>query len=190
MNFCYARNGSRLHALEEQTENDESDTRKKKRQLEEEIEELERKKAETKKAIERLANDAEKSRADARRQADALRTSPGFRSASAIERMSREIDQLNFHASKVRTVTTLVNSDIGHGGEDGACDGDADSALLCPVCLSVPGEQVLTCQQCDNMICGECRSQLSACPTCRKSFKSSPPRRNRLVERIIASTRR
>ena len=47
--------------------------------------------------------------------------------------------------------------------------------------------QIFTCQQCDNMLCGGCRSKVNVCPTCRKNFTKAPPKRNRLAERLIAA---
>ena len=59
---------------------------------------------------------------------------------------------------------------------------DADKS--CPVCYDSP-ELVFSCQECDNWVCGPCKSQLMRCPTCRQDFLARPPRRNRAVERLL-----
>lgn len=64
---------------------------------------------------------------------------------------------------------------------------EEDKSLICPVCLSVPEEQIFNCLHCDNLVCGACRRKVSACPSCRKKFNSDNPRRNKTAERLIAS---
>ena len=39
-----------------------------------------------------------------------MRVLPEYRDRNNIERLSRDIDQLNFHASKVKTVMTIASS--------------------------------------------------------------------------------
>ena len=79
---------------------------------------------------------------------------------------------------QVKTVMTISGSNTAN---------EEDKSLICPVCLSVPEEQIFNCVHCDNLICGSCRKKVSACPSCRKKFNSDNPRRNRTAERLIAS---
>ena len=39
-----------------------------------------------------------------------MKVLPEYRDRNNIERLSRDIDQLNFHASKVKTVMTIASS--------------------------------------------------------------------------------
>jgi hypothetical protein len=43
------------------------------------------------------------------RHTESLRGLPEYRDRSNIEKLSRDIDQLNFHASKVKTVMTIAS---------------------------------------------------------------------------------
>ncbi len=210
----------RIRSIEEEMELDEADTRKKKVGLDEHLNELERQRQETLRSIEDLERKMEQvsyaqlisikwqtplpfqSRSEKLRHMDVLRSSAEYRDRRDIERLSRDIEQLNFHASKVKTVMSiaagisegdLANSCAGGGSGgpsgSGGLGGSDDIGLVCPVCLVIPDDQIFNCVQCDNMICGACRSHVSQCPTCRKNFKNAQPRRNRLAERLIASRR-
>ena len=50
-----------------------------------------------------------KARQECKRQTESLKVLPEYRDRSNIERLSRDIDQLNFHASKVKTVMTIAS---------------------------------------------------------------------------------
>lgn len=51
-----------------------------------------------------------KARQECKRQTESLKVLPEYRDRNNIERLSRDIDQLNFHASKVKTVMTIASS--------------------------------------------------------------------------------
>ena len=51
-----------------------------------------------------------KARQECERQTESMKVLPEYRDRNNIERLSRDIDQLNFHASKVKTVMTIASS--------------------------------------------------------------------------------
>ncbi len=55
-------------------------------------------------------------------------------------------------------------------------------SIECPVCYQPPNE-IYCCQECDNMVCGQCLPRVQNCPSCRLNFRTNPPRRNRFAER-------
>ena len=132
-------------------------------------------------------------RDDKRRNIESLQSLPEYLDKSGIDRISREIEHLNFHAAKIRTIHGVANAHIGSDGHDNSVGGNKDNSFhdisaTCPVCLTIPADQIFTCINCDNLICGTCRVKLTSCPTCRKTFKNNnAPRRNRLAEKLIAS---
>jgi len=183
----------RIHSLEKHLELEEDEGRKKKASMEAELEQLERQRQEVRRNMDEIDRKMEQARQECKRQTESLKVLPEYRDRNNIERLSRDIDQLNFHASKVKTVMTIASttsddftiSGVGGGGGNHI----DDVGMVCPVCLAIPEDQIFNCLQCDNMLCGSCRGQVTQCPTCRKNFKNAQPRRNRLAERLIASRR-
>ena len=60
--------------------------------------------------IQNIIHPAWKARQECKRQTESLKVLPEYRDRNNIERLSRDIDQLNFHASKVKTVMTIASS--------------------------------------------------------------------------------
>ena len=186
-----------VQKLEMQLQAAENEAGRRRTQLEEQLAELDRKKADTKRTLEAVAVTLEQSKAETRKQLESVQQDNRFRDRAAIEKMSREIEQLNFHASKVRTLMASLNSsiEVNVDERDDSVPSVAESTpselayCVCPVCLAVPDDAIFSCVQCDNLVCGNCRGKISSCPTCRKNFKNHPPRRNRLAERLLSSRR-
>jgi hypothetical protein len=103
-----------------------------------------------------------------------IESGPRYMSEDAIEALYKEIRHMN--ATSMR-LSKLIQE------KKASKDAD-DSALLCPVCLVLPNE-VYSCQECDNLVCGDCKPKLKSCPSCRQSFEVRPPARNKLAERLI-----
>ncbi len=64
---------------------------------------------------------------------------------------------------------------------------DKSDAINCPVCLKVPEGIVLECQECENMICGDCGTKVENCPICRQDLKDKELKRNKMAEKLIQS---
>ena len=61
--------------------------------------------------------------------------------------------------------------------------------LECTVCYDVPrpNDEVYSCDQ-HHLMCSLCKHLCNvACPVCRQDFQQIPPKRNRIVEKIIQS---
>eukprot|EP00095_Tigriopus_kingsejongensis_P010190 maker-scaffold105_size367834-snap-gene-2.31 protein:Tk10190 transcript:maker-scaffold105_size367834-snap-gene-2.31-mRNA-1 annotation:"ankyrin repeat protein" len=59
-----------------------------------------------------------------------------------------------------------------------------DYNLECSVCLNVPKNKILTCRNCDVLMCNACQGQVEICPGCRSSFTDESPHRNRWAEKL------
>ena len=95
-----------------------------------------------------------------------LRNDPGYKSRAEIKRLSDEINQL----------------ESGEEQQQGA----AWDKFACPICFEdAPGKKIFSCQECENWVCGDCKSALNNCPHCRVSLSFKPLKRNKTAERLM-----
>ncbi len=108
--------------------------------------------------------------------------------------MQEDIDRL---MDEVAALTIAVqdeqdgNRDDDHDDDSGPPANSSAASTVqnknCPVCFGQPST-IFCCQECDNMVCGDCMERLDTCPICRQDFREKPPLRNKFAERLIIST--
>lgn len=99
--------------------------------------------------------------------------------------LKEELSKINLNLGKCRLdVQRLLGEEDAHLGDDDVSDTES-SLPMCPVCLSIPEHQILSCIECDNILCNSCLSRLDTCPICRKGFATSPPKRNTWAEKFV-----
>ena len=105
-----------------------------------------------------------------------LRYDRGFRGKTWRDKIQGELNEIEqlirvFESESKRPSSPTRESDVAN----------------CPVCLKIPDGIVLECQQCENMICGDCGTKLENCPICRQDLKENPLKRNKMAEKLIQS---
>jgi hypothetical protein len=105
----------------------------------------------------------------------ALKISQKYLPPSRTQQLRGELDQLAELAGAMQGVVPTAPP-----MEEGSTEGKA-----CPVCFEAP-DRVFSCLECENWVCGTCKSQVASCPNCREDWEVFPPKRNVAVERALA----
>jgi len=99
-----------------------------------------------------------------------------------------EVEKLEENIVKVQNKISQIQL-LSKGGKSDALN----DSLNCMICLEIPkvsGENstltILSCGNCDSLICSSCRPLVDECVLCRVRFIDIAPKRNKWAERFIS----
>ena len=114
-------------------------------------------------------------------EVESITQDPNFMTKDAISKYSEMIETSK--ASLRKTIGNTLSKKSFN--EIVLAQEEACGELQCVVCFEVPPAEVFTCKE-NHILCHACKPRvLHQCPFCRQSFTQSPPKRNRLAEKMI-----